>query len=279
MAKGSTVRGTLNTQPRVRRGYFECRYGQLHVHNAIPPGGGFEEGTALLCLHQTPLTGRVFRQLLPVMGRDRSVYAPDLPGFGESDPVPTRPTIQDYAAGVVDFLDSMRFRQIDVLGMQMGALVAAELALARPQQVRRVVLVSVPVFSEAESEAIRRSQPPVPAEDGSHLLIEWQRTLESRGGRVSIDVAVRNFADKMHNGPHAFWGMSAAASYPAADRLALVTQPTLLLKTRDEGATESLRAKELMPRARVIELAQGSNGLFESHAESLAGPLREFLKS
>lgn len=273
------MRGTLNTQPRVRRGYFECRYGQLHVHNAIPPGGGFEEGTALLCLHPTPLTGRVFRQLLPVMGRDRSVYAPDLPGFGESDPVPTRPTIQDYAAGVVDFLDSMRFRQIDVLGIQMGALVAVELALGRPQQIRRVVLASVPIFSEAEIEALRRSQPPMPAEDGSHLLIEWQRTLESHGGRVSIDVAARNFADKMHNGPHAFWGMSAAVNYPAAERLVLVTQPTLLLQTRDEGATESLRARELMPRARVVELTQGSNGLFESHSESLAGPLREFLKS
>ena len=44
----------------MRRGYFECRYGQLHVHNAIPPGGGFEEGTALLCLHQSAASGRVF---------------------------------------------------------------------------------------------------------------------------------------------------------------------------------------------------------------------------
>ena len=26
------------SEPRVRRGYFECRYGQLHVHNAIPAG-------------------------------------------------------------------------------------------------------------------------------------------------------------------------------------------------------------------------------------------------
>ena len=43
--------------PRVRRGYFESRYGQLHVHNASPPGGGFDEGTSLLCLHATPRSG------------------------------------------------------------------------------------------------------------------------------------------------------------------------------------------------------------------------------
>ena len=37
--------------PRLRRAYFECRYGQLHVHNAIPAGGGFDEQTTLVCLH------------------------------------------------------------------------------------------------------------------------------------------------------------------------------------------------------------------------------------
>src|SRR6185295_13981604 len=54
------------------------------------------------------------------------------------------------AVALGDFLDSMRFRQIDVLGYQAGSLVAAELAIARPQQVRRVVLVGVPAAPEAE---------------------------------------------------------------------------------------------------------------------------------
>src|SRR4030088_2628835 len=119
----SMVKGTLSsrppeTEPRVRRGYFESRYGQLHVHNAIPPGGGFEEGTSLLGLHHTTGSGRVFERFLALTGPDRSVYAPDTPGFGESDPPPSRPTISDYAAAVGDFIDTMRFRQIDVLGYQ-----------------------------------------------------------------------------------------------------------------------------------------------------------------
>ena len=42
----------MNTaSPRLRRAYFECRHGQLHVHNAIPDGGGFDEQTTLICLH------------------------------------------------------------------------------------------------------------------------------------------------------------------------------------------------------------------------------------
>ena len=150
MPKGTVARPPQDTEPRVRRGYFECRYGQLHVHNAIPPGGGFEEATALLCLHGTGQTGRVFQRFLPLMGRDRSVYAPDIPGSGESDGPPGRLSVADAATSLGDFLDSMRFRQIDVLGLQHGSLIAVELALARPQQVRRVALVGVPATSDGE---------------------------------------------------------------------------------------------------------------------------------
>src|SRR5215469_2663485 len=105
MPKSPVPRRQLETEPRIRRGYFECRYGQLHVHNAIPPGGGFEEGTPLLCLHKSPLTGAVFGRFMLASGRDRSVYAPDLPGFGDSDAPTGRPGIGDFAASLADFLD------------------------------------------------------------------------------------------------------------------------------------------------------------------------------
>jgi pimeloyl-ACP methyl ester carboxylesterase len=139
----------LESEPRVRRGYFECRYGQLHVHHAIPPGGGFEEGTPLLCLHGAGGTGRAFLRFLPHAGRDRSVYAPDLPGCGESDPPAPPPQLEDYAAALVDFLDSMRLRRLDVVGYRAGALLAAELTRLRSAQLRRLVMVSVPVAEGA----------------------------------------------------------------------------------------------------------------------------------
>lgn len=159
MPKGSVTSRVSVSEPRVRRGYFESRYGQLHVHNAIPPGGGFEEGTALLCLHPYGMTGRAFQKLMPFLGRDRSVYAPDTPGSGESDGPSNRANPSDSAAALGDFLDSMRFRQIDVLGYQHGSLLAAEIAIGRPQQVRRVVLVGVPPM--AEGERLRQIGQPV----------------------------------------------------------------------------------------------------------------------
>jgi len=276
MAKG-TVTNRTAAEPRVRRGYFESRFGQLHVHNAIPPGGGFEEGTPLLCVHQTTGSGRVFDRFLALAGRDRSVYAPDLPGFGESDAPPTRSTIADYAAAVGDFLDTMRFRQIDILGYQAGTLIAAEMAIARPKQIRRLVLVSVPVLNDAERDAFRRGSS-APSEDGAHLLTEWKRTLESYGPGVPLEVRARAFAEKLKSGVHPTWALAAAQQYASRERLALVTQSALVLRPKDDFWEATLRARELLPKARFIDLADQGNGLFELTPEVVVEVTREFLR-
>ncbi len=64
--------------------------------------------------------------------------------------------LQTTQRAVGDFLDTMRFRQIDILGYQAGTLIAAEMAIARPKQIRRLVMVSVPVLNDAERDAFRR---------------------------------------------------------------------------------------------------------------------------
>ena len=127
--------------PRLRRAYFESRHGQLHVHNAIPVGGGFDELTTLVCLHGSGTTGRSFVELSKRLGRTRSTYNPDLPGSGESDG-PASMSAGAYAEAIGDFLDSMRFRQVDLLGAGTGAAVAVELALLRPKVARKVVLLA-----------------------------------------------------------------------------------------------------------------------------------------
>ncbi len=267
--------------PRVRRGYFECRYGQLHVHNAIPPGGGFDEHTSLLCLHATPRSAGSVLPLLELMGLDRSVYAPDLPGFGHSDAPPAQPGIADYAGAVGDFCTSMRFRQIDVVGYQTGALVATELALSLPTVVRRVVLMGVPVPDENEREHFQRMPwPAAPVADGSHLVPEWNRVRASVHDRGAVARVAANFADELANGPNAWWGLQAAMQYPAAERLRLVTQPALLLGSRDARGMDSGRMRDLMPKARAVEQAEifGSD-LFESAAAQVSGVLREFLRA
>ena len=131
------------TAVRTRRAYFDCKFGQLHVRTAFPTTGGFDEGVPLFCLHPDGGSSRTFQQFLPEIADDRSVYAPDLPGSGESDPAPTM-NFTDAAGAMADLAADLRLRQIVVLGFRFGAGVALEFAAARPELVRRLVLVAAP---------------------------------------------------------------------------------------------------------------------------------------
>jgi pimeloyl-ACP methyl ester carboxylesterase len=128
---------------RTRRAYFDCQFGQLHVRTAFPTTGGFDEGVTLICLHGGEASSRSFVRLLPKIAAVRSVYAPDLPGCGESDPSPAG-SIAEAALAVSDFADDLRLRQIDLLGVFSGAAVALSLAARRTELVRRTVLIGLP---------------------------------------------------------------------------------------------------------------------------------------
>ncbi len=128
---------------RTRRAYFDWRFGQLHVRTAFPTTGGFDERVTLVCLHSAPGTSRMFHRVLPLLATDRSIYAPDLPGAGESDPAP-EPGIGRSADAVSDLIADLRLRQVDLLGFLDGCLVASKLAQDQPAIVRRLLLVGPP---------------------------------------------------------------------------------------------------------------------------------------
>ena len=249
MSRETPTRRPTAAAARVRRGYFECRYGQLHVHNSIPPGGGFEEGTPLLCLHDWPGSGRAFAPFLALAGLDRSAYAPDLPGFGESDPPAPGPAIADYAGAIGDFLDSMHLRHVDLLGQRAGALIATELAVTRPAQIGRVVMASAPLLTEAERQAAGRGAVPAAGAEAALRPPDWQR-----------------------------WATQAAAQYPLHERLARLTQRLLVLRPRDELWEVTGRVREALPGARLLELEVPGAELFASCAARVADAVREFLR-
>ncbi len=142
MAKPSKV-SSPTIAVRTRRAYFDFQHGQLHVRTAFPTTGGFDEQVTLFCLHGDQGSSRSFAAFLPEIADVRSVYAPDLPGCGESDPSPNA-SVSEAADAVSDLARDLRLRQIDLFGMNTGAAVALELAASKPDLVRRLVLVGIP---------------------------------------------------------------------------------------------------------------------------------------
>lgn len=71
-----------------------------------------------------------------------TVYAPAHPGFSASEGLEEIRDIHDYAWHYVDLLDVLGLEQVPIVGFSLGAWIAAELALLRPERVRRMVLTA-----------------------------------------------------------------------------------------------------------------------------------------
>jgi len=164
----TTKRRANADSAKLRRMYIDCRYGQMHLTTAYPPNGGFDECTPLVFLHAEGGNGADFNGCAALLGMDRSVYAPDLPGSGASDLSGGRATVAGHAGAIADLIDQLQLKVVDLIGFGRGAAIAFELAASRPQDVRRLVVTGEPTTAasskpllQLDADAARLADGPV----------------------------------------------------------------------------------------------------------------------
>jgi pimeloyl-ACP methyl ester carboxylesterase len=79
--------------------------------------------------------------LVDALGADRRVVVFDNVGVGATTGI-TPSTVEAMAHDAIAFLEAMGFQMADLLGFSIGSFVAQEIALIRPDLLRRVVLAS-----------------------------------------------------------------------------------------------------------------------------------------
>ncbi len=115
------------------KAYAPTVRGQVHYAEA-------GQGPPILLMGETPRDWRSFERLIPLLACDRRVIAVDLPGLGDSHPLPDPVSVPAVASCVADFLAALGIQRADVFGMHTGNKVAAALAADRPEVVGRLVL-------------------------------------------------------------------------------------------------------------------------------------------
>lgn len=92
-------------------------------------GGGFD--SALVS----------WRPVLPSLSDSFRVYAPDWPGYGESDQPERTPTTEYYIDVLDRFLDTVDIDHPSLVGVSLGGGIAIGYAFSRPEHVHRLVAV------------------------------------------------------------------------------------------------------------------------------------------
>lgn len=270
----------LMSSPPIMRAYCRCRYGQMHYRVAGPLDASVPP---LVLLHQNPASSYEYEPLMAEMSRDRRVIAFDTPGYGMSDPPPAPPGVEAYAASFGDALDDVGITgPVDLYGFHTGTLLCIDLALLRPELVRKVALTGIPMFSPEERAAQLQAalDQPEPDEDGEvvRALVDkfWAYVVRNRDPMVSLDKAVRNFADKARVLHRFTWAYQGVWAYDYA-RVPLMAKPALLIQPAEELAAVSIQAAAMLPDCTVLELPELKVDIFDVAPSQIADALRAFL--
>ncbi len=97
-------------------------------------------GAPVLVLHPEFAASRWFPYHDALAARFQ-VFAPDHPGFGQSERPDWLDGIDDLVFHYVDLLDTLQLDRVSVIGTSLGGWIAAELAVAHPERLQRLVLV------------------------------------------------------------------------------------------------------------------------------------------
>jgi pimeloyl-ACP methyl ester carboxylesterase len=113
--------------------------------------GGAAGAPPLVLVHGLGVSSRYLVPVAERLAAERRVLAPDLPGFGRSEPPHGMLDVPGLADALSAWLDAAGLERTPVLANSLGCQVAVELAVREPARVEALVLVGPTVDPSARS--------------------------------------------------------------------------------------------------------------------------------
>ena len=118
--------------------FAELESGKLHY----VIGG---KGEPLVLLHGWGSTWYMWRKVMPALAERYTVIALDLPGLGDSEVPEGGFDKATTAARIRSVVQSLGFNEINLVGHDVGLMVAYAYAAAHPDEVRKLALIEAPI--------------------------------------------------------------------------------------------------------------------------------------
>jgi pimeloyl-ACP methyl ester carboxylesterase len=228
-------------------------------------------GPALVFVHGLAGSWTNWLENICEFADDHRVIALDLPGFGASELTSDPISIPGYARLLEALCAEFQIASAAVVGNSMGGLVAAELALAFPERVQRLCLVSAAGISLEK----------LPLGHALKVLGPFERVLSVHGRMIAAQA--RRLARRsrlrqltlLHAFAHPEWlpaplaaevltgagrpgllpGLRAMSAYPIRERVSEIACPTLVVwgaRDRLVPVRDADEFERLIPGARKI---------------------------
>lgn len=280
------------------RHYWESSLGQIHY---VSTG----EGPLLLLMHTSSTSSRFFSNIIPLLENHFHVVAPDLPGFGNSDPLPNDVSIPQIADCMVAFLDEFDESTRYVFGLHTGNKIATAMGERAPDQVDRIILCAEPHSiipdEERRDDVLRernrkrlRGFPETP--DNSHLAKNWARLhtritdvwwdielLDEEGfSRETFNVLANGVLDKIQARSSLTSIYDANFAYDLTTAFGQIGPKTLVLELAKEADIERYglqgeRVAALIPNGSCVSLDVATSYTFQTDPETIADEIIAFL--
>jgi pimeloyl-ACP methyl ester carboxylesterase len=252
------------------------------------------EGPPMLFVHGLAGCWQNWLETLPHFAATHRVVAVDLPGFGASEMPRKAISIARYASFLEQLCDALAIDAATVVGNSMGGFVVAELAIASPQRVEQLVLVSAAGIT---AESLWRE----PVLAGGRVLAmtaAWaasrHETFARRPGlrRLALSFVARH-PDRLSapiahelmqgSGTSGFLpALDATIGYPLRERLPQIAAPTLIVwgeKDRVIPVRDAARFEQLIPDARKVILPDTGHVSMVERPASFNALVEEFLSA
>jgi pimeloyl-ACP methyl ester carboxylesterase len=253
-------------------------------------------GTPLILLHGYAETSLMWKPIIPVLAERFTVIAPDLPGIGDSDIPPDGLDMKSAAIRIHDLAKALGVQKAEVVGHDIGLMVAYAYAAQFPAEVTKLVLMDAFLPGVSGWEAVYnnpniwhfRFNGPTP-----EALVQGRE-------RTYFDYFWNDFAaDKTHSIPetarqayaaayarpgrmHAGWAYFVSFLQAAKD-FAQLSQTKLTMPVLTIGGDKSLgealgqQARLVATDATVVVLKDTGHWVLEERPEETTEALQKFL--
>ena len=229
----------------------------LHTENAILP--------PIILVHGLGVSSRYMMPLARLLAAERSVYAIDLPGFGRSEKPRRALNLTEQANALIAWMGETKIACAVLLANSIGCQIVIDIALARPDLVERIILVSPMGDAQAQTvfKQYLRLLLDIPREPLSLSLIALKDYLWAGLGRVAATFA-------------------SALEDKVEEKLPGVRHSTLVVRGERDPLVSERWAEEvtrLLPRGRLLVFERAAHGVNYNSPERLARAVLDFLKA